>query len=213
MVRLRTGRRGRHVRPRPLVNLNQFGHPTRYAEVTASTRRGARGLLVLPKVANPPRGRPLPEAAAEVMAERSRSTGRPAVAAGRRRCCRGAARGRGRATGCAAAARRAASELRARHEVNARGLGRSRSRLPPTWVWISNAWLVHYSADESRTMIFGTLPLAGSRARSPSAWPVTGVGLRRVRVGESTDVLPQRLGRLAEADVELSPPRAPDNWG
>jgi len=60
----------RPIRKGKKPNPNQFGYLTQYTELTANTRRGARGLLVPPKMAigNPPEDILLPASAAEVTA-------------------------------------------------------------------------------------------------------------------------------------------------
>lgn len=60
----------RPIRKGKKPNLTQFGHVTQYAELTANTRRGARGLLVPPKLAigSAHEDSLLPETVAEVKA-------------------------------------------------------------------------------------------------------------------------------------------------
>lgn len=60
----------RPIRKGKKPNPNQFGYLTQYTELTANTRRGARGLLVPPKMAigNPPEDTLLPGSVAEIVA-------------------------------------------------------------------------------------------------------------------------------------------------
>ncbi|HXM58580.1 MAG TPA: transposase [Candidatus Dormibacteraeota bacterium] len=60
----------RPIRKGKMPNPNQFGYTTQYTELTANTRRGARGLLVPPKMAigNPHEDTLLPESVAEIIA-------------------------------------------------------------------------------------------------------------------------------------------------
>jgi IS5 family transposase len=60
----------RPIRKGKMANPNQFGYTTQYAELTANTRRGARGLLLPPKLGlgNAHEDTMLPGTVAEVMA-------------------------------------------------------------------------------------------------------------------------------------------------
>jgi IS5 family transposase len=66
----------RPIRKGKRSNPNQFGYMTQYTELTANTRRGARGLLVPPKIAvgNAHEDTLLPESVAEIMALHLRPT-------------------------------------------------------------------------------------------------------------------------------------------